>query len=702
MSRTTPRSDGQRPEIQGLRALAVVAVVLFHSGGLLPGGYLGVDLFFVISGYVITASLQREWFRTGRVDVARFAIRRIYRLLPVFFVVVVTTAVAAVLLWPLRLLPEIMGAALAATTLSANIYFASKGAYFDTASELNPLLHMWTLSVEEQFYLLWPWVFVVAGAIATTLLKDRQKGAAAFFWLCILLFGLSVALFGLLGAGVEGLLPVSPAAQGRLAFFSPATRAWEFCGGALALLLQQRRTNSLSEGTQRALSLCGFTTIMVAFALAAESDGSILGWGVPATVIGTAAILFVDSRDTGSGLFAVLSSRPLVWIGDRSYGWYLWHWPPLAAANVFGLLDGPFAALAAAGSLALSAASYRWIELFWRSRGRSAAGASAGRILAVSITTGFVFWGSAHTLVNHPSAFGIAALRQLAESQAPPLSTRLGCILTNNGPSVLKPACEVAATNPKGTLWLVGDSHGGAASDGVVPAAAENGLTTVLLLRAGCPISRVARQGRPECHTHYQWLVNKLLVDDPPSVIVLVHRSTLYVGAPIGDSATMIALPKESNGGASEDGPVPYGEEGAALFFAGVRDFLLLTKRLGVPVVYVRTVPEYEAPPSDCVRIIGSHCREDASREFSDRRRDALHGRETSMLSEFVNVVTVEPFDVYCEAATCVTMVDGKLLYSDKDHVSRAGAALLKASLSEAIAAALKLETGLSPKPTQP
>ncbi|MBI4001655.1 MAG: acyltransferase [Nitrospira defluvii] len=289
-----------RPDIDGLRAVAVLSVVLYHAGlTIFSGGYVGVDVFFVISGFLITRLMVEEIEGNGRLDFGRFYLRRARRLLPAFFFTLVSSSIMAVCLFSPQLL-EAYGASLIHAVLSAsNFYFYSESGYFDTASSLKPLLHTWSLGVEEQFYLLWP--------IMLYLLGPRQLRAPVFV--------IVVGLVSLL------LAQTMIADQAAAVFFVTPFRIYEFSIGATLVWLV--RIQRRSEFSLDLLFLGGLA--LIACAVIGYSDKTIFP-GVNALVpcLGAALCIYAgDAQFAGK----ILSNKLLVRIGVISYSLYLAHWP---------------------------------------------------------------------------------------------------------------------------------------------------------------------------------------------------------------------------------------------------------------------------------------------------------------------------------------------------------------------------------------
>jgi len=316
---------GRRLDIQGLRALAVLAVVAYHAGLPVPGGFVGVDVFFVVSGYVIADLLRREWQATGRIRFRAFYVRRFKRLTPALAAMVVAVAIgSALVLSPLGAQQTVSETGLGAMFLVANWVIAGNtGGYFDAPAAGNPLLHTWTLSVEEQFYLVFPALLALG-----FLLARRRRHAPT-------------ALVGAVAALSFTLVLVHAGG-----FYSPFARAWEFAVGALLAL------GGVSLRS-RGVSLAG-AGLLAASLWAIDSHTPFpSAWTL--LPVGATALLI-------AGAPRVLAARPLVAIGDRSYSIYLWHWPCIVFATVLWADRPHVRAAAAAASLAPALASYRFVE----------------------------------------------------------------------------------------------------------------------------------------------------------------------------------------------------------------------------------------------------------------------------------------------------------------------------------------------------
>ncbi|HQA22115.1 MAG TPA: acyltransferase, partial [Rhodoglobus sp.] len=362
-----PEAAVQRrlPGLDGLRAIAVIVVIAFHFvPAAAPGGYLGVDVFFVISGFLITTLLLRERSRTGRVSVPRFWLRRARRLLPALAVVVLTCGAAAAVIGG-DVLVHLGSQVLGAATFSSNwLYIVQGTSYFATTSpEL--FRNLWSLAVEEQFYLLWPGLLIL-------LLFVRWR------WLRVVI----VSLLAVSSAVAMALLFTPPGDATRV-YYGTDTHSFGLAlGAAVAIAIEGRMP---ARWLSRTLALIGAVAAgaLVALALAMAPDDPFVTRGGLALVAALTALAIAGAISPGSWLGRGLDVAPLRWVGERSYGLYLWHWPVLVLF-VAGLpVDAPWwvaPSAALAVTVAASWASYRWLELPVRQLGfRGAVASIAGK-----------------------------------------------------------------------------------------------------------------------------------------------------------------------------------------------------------------------------------------------------------------------------------------------------------------------------------
>lgn len=357
-----------RPDLQGLRAIAIVLVVLAHAKvSWFSGGFIGVDVFFVLSGYLITGLLIQEWRTSGRIRMLRFYGRRLKRLLPALvFMLFMTLSLAAWLLSDSEARAQIASAPFAATWTS-NFYFALRSVeYFNELEARDLFLHTWSLGVEEQFYLIWPAVLLAVGGLSTT---GRDTANQRTVWLLSLGFlfvtSLALALFW-------------TATKPSAAFYMMPSRIWQFALGGLLFVGLQRSTADTPAETPPGWCQTGrCARVLLALGLVLILGSAVLlhpnlaypGLWALAPSLG-AAMVIAAGQPVATQPGGVLAHPILVWLGDRSYSWYLWHWPIFTLGFSLGLEQQSGAVFGLALlSLLTAIFSYRCIELpFWKGR----------------------------------------------------------------------------------------------------------------------------------------------------------------------------------------------------------------------------------------------------------------------------------------------------------------------------------------------
>ena len=431
---------GHRLDIQGLRALAIALVVLAHSGvPFLAGGIIGVDVFYVLSGYLITGLLLNEHTATGRIRVVDFYARRLKRLLPaLLLMLVVTLLLAAWLLSPEELKDQARSAPFAATWTS-NLFFAlARMDYFAELQTRDLFLHTWSLGVEEQYYLAWPLLLLLAARGRAGAQRDRR--------LLIVLAALFAASAALFAYWTE--------TRPLWAFYQMPSRGWQFALGAATFLAVSGQPRGASAWAPQVAGVAGLVLIAAsAVILKPESAG----YWLLAPSLGAALVLGAGAAPAISA--TVLRQAPLVWLGDRSYSWYLWHWPFLMLGAALGVKGPAGTACLVAGSLAVAAASYTRVELpCWKGplaralpARRAIVAAAAGMLIALAGPVLF-----AHRVANTLPA-GEAAVAAAARMDVPEIYA-MGCDSWYQSTELN--ACLSGAEDAPRTVAMIGDSAG--------------------------------------------------------------------------------------------------------------------------------------------------------------------------------------------------------------------------------------------------
>jgi peptidoglycan/LPS O-acetylase OafA/YrhL len=629
MSRERPRSLPYRPDIDGLRALAILAVLGFHAlPEFVSGGFVGVDVFFVISGYLITGIIASR-LREGSFSLREFYARRIRRIFPALIVVLVACLVIG---WFTLLSGEYaqLGRHVAAASaFVVNLVLSWESGYFDTAAALKPLLHLWSLGVEEQFYIAWPLILWAAWTRRLNVLALTLAIAAMSYWWCI------------------RTTPISPAT----AFYSPFTRLWQLAIGSLLAFLTSADAgrSELAPPAAKIAAPIGLLLVVVAIGWL-DADG-FPGWRAILPAAGAGLLVYAGSR---SWINRHLLSHPLlVWIGLISYPLYLWHWPLLSFAHIQASTPvAPITRLALIGiAVVLAWLTFEWIERPAR-RGH---GRTVGVLVALMIAVGAA---GIYAVTSH----GIdrrfpAPIRAYADFTYAPLSdTKQGCWLSATAPSGNYPeSCiDVAAPrDPVKPLMLVwGDSHAARLYAGVSKVHGER-YRLAQFARDSCP--PILEAGSvAECRDGNAFVLRRI-EEIRPAVVVLFAYWQYYAREWTPDSrsaqrlmATVTTLTDRGVPKVVVVGPSPKWTKDLPklLFEASVRD-----------------APLYRVPRRLRVGLDPGYA------SFESSFRQSLAGRP---------IAYVSIHDAMCDAQGCLTTVsDGPagVVSWDYGHLTTAGAA---------------------------
>lgn len=694
-----------RADVQGLRAVAIVLVVLYHVSGVLSGGFVGVDVFFVISGFLITGQLIRELDNEGRISFLAFYARRARRILPAATVVIAATVVASALLLAPLAAKRALTDAVSAVGFAANFHFAVEGAdYFNAALAPSPLQHFWSLAVEEQFYVVWPLLMLSASLIWLRVRRGAgaagaQPGSAprsarrpAVVMIVAVLGGVTV--LSLLQSVAQ--TPDSPS----WAYYSIFSRAWELAVGgliALGLPLVQRLDRRLAA----ALSWIGLACIAIA-ATAFGPTTLYPGDAALLPVAGAAAVIAGGSSASRRwSAEAILGTPPFQYVGDWSYSWYLWHWPFLilgaavlghSLTELEGFVVAGLSLLAAVLSFVLIERPIRRIRLIVR---RPRLGLAAGAALAAAALVVVVASGSlVGPLVSNARAVrpALAAHSVLTPAQlradlaagvrtikapsnlTPPLATAANAkpVIVVNGCHLHEAAlkskpCVYGDTTSHTSVVLYGDSHAAAWFPALNIISKQQHWRLVDITKAGCPPAEVRIVSNGAAYRQcMQWRANAM------SQIAALHPALI-----IAEWARFLEVPE-----AKPMAGVPTGHGSAWL--DGVAAAFKFMHRNAQHVLFLSDGPTLNQVAPDCVSGHLSDVRPCLTARSVAVRQKTVKDQELA-LAKSAGISSADPTSWFCSPTKCAVIVGNILLYRDNAHMTPAWSDFIAPVLADTV-----------------
>lgn len=713
------QSQEKRPsfsrEIQVLRAIAVLFVVVYHLWPhTISGGFIGVDMFFVVSGYLITAGMIREFERSGKLSLANFYARRARRILPAATLTIVTTAVVTMLVVPNTWWQDTTRHAKASLVYVENFLLARDSVdYLAQDQAPSAFQHFWSLSVEEQFYILWPVLFVLVIALISLIARllkstfatdaSRQRAVARR-----VIFALLVS--ATIGSFVLSARMVSSADPA--AYFVTHARAWELGVGAL-LAFTVHYTNAASRVVRYPRALLGAEVFVVsALVVGAFQYNDSTPFPGPAALLPTlctAALIHIAVRlnaaptalqgSLGRNRAKIVENKGVQWLGDVSYSLYLWHWPLIVLAPFMFREATPaqLPLLVLPIALAAAAASRKWIELpvqhgqirEWRPRRVLAATAA---LAAVALTVSMVPEAQGRTqlaqeasqresiLANPPEELGSGALGkdsyevyvtsdevlipapQVVRQDVPEGQNNAECKSEQN--EAFTPRCEFGNDNAKLTVALVGDSH----IEQYLPAfqeiAKDNDIRILTYFHAACPFSLAVRAsdaalGKP-CLASNEDTLREVAADDSIDLVVTSNRTNVKWDRSHEPDPTDGFKKAWSTLSKSGKDVVVLGDNPRSLNGDETRDCVALNSK----------------DPSACAK---------------DRDESFVDDYQAEAAEESKHVTFVDTSDWFCTDDICPAVVGNVMVYRDSEHITATYAATLTKHVQESIPA---LEVG--------
>ena len=688
--------QGFRQDIQGLRALAVLLVILDHAKiGPFHGGFIGVDVFFVISGFLITGLLVSEAERTGRASLLGFYARRARRILPAATLVIVSTVAASIYFLSGVEAKGAVKDAVWATFFAANFKFARDGTdYFQNDTPPSPFQHYWSLAVEEQFYLVWPLLVLLLCLYAAW--RARRSVGQRSLGPRVRDLGVSplVVIVGISFAYSVSYSTTDPVA----AYFSPFTRAWELGIGALIACLSTRLI-LLKPAVQALLSWGGLAAVAAA-SLVFDGTTVFPGYAAALPVVGAAALLAGGLRPASWGPQWLLGLPPMRAVGDWSYSLYLWHWPALIiVTEAWRPARGWVGVVVIAAVVPLSALSYHFVEnpvrranLF---KGRRVRGvllypavvaltlpllAAANNVVddelnggGPPITTAAFGQGSDE---NDPVALVKASVKAAQEGFEIPANLKPSLLdLSTDIPDLGKcqyfeintdrPLCPRGDTSGDKTLVLIGDSHARQWVPALDALSKRYGYTAYFLIREGCPSSDVTPwmvHGGPstDCEAFQDW-ARQQVEELQPDVVLL------------GSEANRRGFTSD-DGKLVDDTVQGTGDEMATMYREGMEreidDLSPNSKR----VIVIGDPPAVVEHPGHCLSERDATLKSCLSREdklsltFIDSLRQAAKNK---------GVEFVETASWFCDKGLCPSVVGDYIAHRDRTHISQSYAGFL-------------------------
>ncbi len=672
----THQHTGYRPDLDGLRAVAILPVLLFHAGfGIFGGGFVGVDVFFVLSGFFMARIILSDLER-GNFSFLEFYVRRMRRIFPALFSMMAISAMAAWFLFMPQEFKYFADSLRAAALFVSNVLFRRESGYFDIAAEMKPLLHTWSLSIEEQFYL----VFPVALFLCYKFARKRTPGIVFI-----------VALLSFAASTFEVY------DKPEKAFYLLHFRVWELLIGVLVAIAPRPNYPARVSQVLTALGLAAVFTAVFLYTPNTPFPGAAAA--VPC--VGTALVIHANCQ---GGLIARFLDNPVsVFIGRISYSLYLWHWPIIVFfRSALGTeLTTELALTVVALSFAVAYLSWRFIEQPARYGRLAPSGVTIAGLSGAAIVSAVAFGIAVNSLEGIPQRLPLEARKLYQATYDDSPFSAPECFTDSNGNGLTAvqirrgELCKVGAetkSEPQFLIW--GDSHAAAIAPAIDVAARQMGLSGIFVGRGSCPPLPKADFGPP-------WAVKRCVEHNSAVMALIEQRKFAYVFM-VGYWPKYVHRAELPRRGHVFDPRVePSLADWSAPVRTGLNSTLAKFAEQGTKAVLVMDVPEMgsEVPEALARAVVSGSTLDIAPSLKYTIKRQALARSVLEEVAKSTGSLVVDPMGAICDAFRCHAMRAGTVLYKDEDHLSAEGAKSLAALFHPVLSVMRAGDGSLTPEP---
>lgn len=641
-----------RPDIEGLRGIAVLIVVAYHVGirGF-QGGFIGVDVFFVLSGYLITSLLMREVRKTGRISFSNFYARRVRRLLPAAALMIVVIIVLSVFLAsPLERF-NFSRAARATALYISNLWFTVESVdYFAPEIASNPLLHTWSLAVEEQFYFIWPAIIW----FGLCRLRTRRALICTVLVVSLISFAISVAVTHW---------------NAPWAFFGSPARAWEFGLGAIASVCFREEAPDRHRAIWWSIGWLGIAVIVISSVLF-SGDTAFPGYLAALPVLGTVCALVAGSSRPGEGIASITNHPVMQHVGKLSYSWYLWHWPALAFLSILVAMPSVWMRLLAVTvALGMAALTKLMIEDPVRYNrwliARPRLSIAFALLLTISIA-GIATFGRARAV----QAMNRSDQKLIAEASSVPVVPRKGCLVQYSDPNIQE--CYGGDERSTQEIVLFGDSKAAQWFPALSLIAQQEGWRLVSHVKASCPAALVnvynpyLRRTEWECAQWRNAAIARIEALKPMLVIISSDTGYIKSDARHGGFAALTETQWEE----------------------GTEHTLSEFESNHIPSLVIRNSPNERISTPVCLSRVAAHTwypRAACSTNATTALEDGIRNTELRSVGHFPSASYADFSMALCPNGICLPILDGIVVYRDRSHLTFAMSQALAPKLKDQI-----------------